>query len=97
MSARVTRTALARLDLLEIWLYIAEHDIPSADRIEHDIREAIKLLAERPEIGHSRRDLTDRPVKFWTVNDYMIVFDPATHPVQIIRVLHGRRDIPELL
>jgi hypothetical protein len=27
----------------------------------------IRLLAEHPEIGHRREDLTDLPVKFWPV------------------------------
>ena len=95
--ARFVLSPEALDDLDQIWLYIAEDDIPAADRIEHEIREAIKVLAERPEIGHFRRDLTDRHVKFWTVDHYMIVYDPATHPVQIIRVFHGSRDIPDLL
>jgi plasmid stabilization system protein ParE len=36
-------------------------------------------------------------VKFWTVYSYQIVYDPETKPVQIIRVLHGMRDTPEIL
>ena len=26
----------------QIWLYIAEDDIPAADRVEHELREAIR-------------------------------------------------------
>ena len=95
--ARFVLSPEALDDFDQIWLYIAEDDIPAADHVEHELREAIKLLAERPQIGHVRRDLTDRPVKFWTVDHYVIVYDPATQPVQIVRLLHGSRDIPELL
>ena len=38
-----------------------------------------------------------RPVKFWPVYSYLIVYDPETKPVQVIRVLHGMRDVEEIL
>ena len=47
--------------------------------------------------GHVREDLTSRPLKFWPVYSYLIVYDPVTKPVQIMRVLHGMRDVEEIL
>ena len=47
--------------------------------------------------GHVREDLTSREVKFWPVYAYLIIYDPETKPVQIIRVLHGMRDVQEIL
>ena len=38
-----------------------------------------------------------RPVKFWTVYAYLIVYDPASKPVQILRVIHAMRNVAELL
>ncbi len=40
-----------------------------------------------------RDDLTDEPVKFWSVFSYLIVYDPATQPLGIARVLHGSQDL----
>ena len=37
-------------------------------------------------------DLTGEFVKFWSVFSYLIVYDPSKKPVQIARVLHGKRD-----
>jgi hypothetical protein len=37
---------------------------------------------------------------FWPVRSfphYIVVYDPATEPLQIIRLLHGRRSLPHLL
>ena len=62
-----------------------------------EIRSALKLLGSNPGIGHTREDLTDWPVKFWAVYSYLIVYDPETKPIQIIRVLHGMRDFEEIL
>ena len=50
-----------------------------------------------PGMGHCRQDLTDRPVKFWGVYSYLIVYDPASLPLTVITVLHGARDVEHLL
>ena len=55
------------------------------------------LLGRQPDTGHVREDLTSRPVKFWPVYSYLIVYDPKTEPIQIVRVLHGNRDIEQVL
>ena len=84
-------------DLDQIWLHLMQDSIDAADKVERDLRKAIHLLGEHPEIGHRREDLTDLPVKFWPVYSYLIVYDAETRPVEIVRVLHGARDVPRLL
>jgi plasmid stabilization system protein ParE len=68
-----------------------------ADRVESVIREKIVYLAGRPGGGHWRRDLTDEPVKFFPIYSYLIVYRPETSPLQMVAILHGRRDAEELL
>ena len=43
-------------DLDDIWLYVSKDDITAADRAERKLRQAVELLAARPEIGHTRRN-----------------------------------------
>ena len=87
----------ARLDLLGIWEHIAEDDLDMADRVEQEIREAVIMLARNPGVGHLRRDLTSKPVRFWAVHSYLVIYDPATQPTEVVRVLSGYRDIAGLL
>jgi toxin ParE1/3/4 len=68
-----------------------------ADRVESVIREKIVYLAGRPGGGHWRKDLTDEPVKFFPVYSYLIVYRPETSPLQVVAILHSRRDVEELL
>jgi plasmid stabilization system protein ParE len=68
-----------------------------ADRVESVIREKIVYLAGRPGGGHWRKDLTDEPVKFFPVYSDLIVYRPETSPLQVVAILHGRRDVEELL
>ncbi len=47
-----------------------------------------------------RKDLTASPVRFWVVHPYskyLIVYDPEKKPLQIIRILHGSRNLPSIL
>lgn len=87
-------------DLFQIWAFIARDSIDAANRVESAIYEACAFVAASPTRGHTRRDLTALPLRFWTVQPYrkyMVVYDPATRPIQIVRVLHGARDVPVIL
>jgi plasmid stabilization system protein ParE len=93
-------TPLAKADIFDIWSYIATDSEDAANRVEQAIYEACEFLAEAPLRGHSRSDLTARPVRFWTLTrypNYAIVYRPNTVPVQVLAVLHGRRNIRQVL
>jgi plasmid stabilization system protein ParE len=57
----------AEIDLFEIWSHIAQDSLESADRVESELYKACTLLASKPYAGHSRPDLTTRPVRFWKI------------------------------
>lgn len=82
----------AAKDLDEIWEYIAADNIDAADRVREEIYDAIQSLIPFPYVGHTRPDLTSRPLRFQTVRDYVIVYAPDEKPLAIIAVLHGRRN-----
>ncbi|MCH8269553.1 MAG: type II toxin-antitoxin system RelE/ParE family toxin [Acidobacteria bacterium] len=87
----------AAQDLIDIWEFIAGDNIDSADQVCEELQEAIQRIVEMPKKGHLRADLTDKPVRFWPVRSYLIIYRPDTTPLQIVRVLHGARDIESLL
>jgi antitoxin ParD1/3/4/toxin ParE1/3/4 len=76
---------------------VKEAGVRIARQVLREIRDALRFLADTPGAGHSREDLTDAAVKFRPVFSYPIVYDPAKHPLEIVRVLHGRRDIASSL
>jgi len=88
----------AALDLAGIWRYIKERgSIAMADRVESVILEKFAFLAKSPDAGHRRANLTDEDVKFFPVYSYLIVYRPKTKPLQIVSILHGRRDVEQIL
>ncbi len=90
-------TAEAQAHIDEIGAYIADDSLDAALKVYDAFEETFGLLAERPGLGHSRQDLTDRPLKFWSVFSYLVVYDPESRPLTIIAVLHGARDVEKLL
>ncbi|NET56621.1 MAG: type II toxin-antitoxin system RelE/ParE family toxin [Symploca sp. SIO2E6] len=54
-------------------------------------------LADMPGMGNYRQELADERHRFWVVNPYLVVYRADTKPLQIIRVIHGARDIENLL
>jgi plasmid stabilization system protein ParE len=87
-------------DLLDVWRYIAADNPEAADRVEAEIYNACQLIATSPLGGQVRADLTKRPLRFWILKrypDYLIVYKPATSPLQVIRILHGYPNIREVL
>ena len=99
MSAYVL-TPLARADIFDIWSHIAESSETAADRVEQAIYNACAILAEGPLRGHTRSDLTPRPLRFWTLSrypNYTVVYRPDTAPLQIVAVLHGKRNIRHVI
>jgi plasmid stabilization system protein ParE len=93
-------TPCAKSDLFEIWAYIAGNNEEAANRVEGAIFDACSIVVKNPLLGHVRPDLTTRPVRFWTLTrypNYAIVYRPETSPLEIIAVLHGKRNIRRIL
>ena len=84
-------------DLDDIWTYISADNLNAANRVEGEILSAFQRLSENPKIGHIRKDLTNKPVRFWNVYSYMIVYRGDKQPIEIVRVLSGYRDIVTLI
>src|SRR5712692_5355924 len=98
MKKRFVLTEPAQRDLDQIKSYLVAKAGPTITRqVMRDIRNALDLLGTRPSAGHVREDLTARAVKFWPVYSYLIVYEPQSKPIRIIRVLHGMRNIEEIL
>lgn len=89
----VRRTPAARGDLLEIWLHIAQDNLEAADRFLETIHDKCRLLAGQPEMGPDRSDLGPH-VRSFAVRDYLIYYRPIRGGIEVLRVLHGARDIP---
>jgi toxin ParE1/3/4 len=88
-------TAAARADLDEIWFYIAQDDAAAADKFIQAVINKFPKLAAWPEIGRQREELSSR-LRSLVVGQYVIFYRPLENGIEIVRVLHGARDLPPL-
>jgi toxin ParE1/3/4 len=87
---------LAEADLTEIWIFVAQDNAQAADRVVEQIREKCQFLATTPKAGRRRPEL-DRSIRSLVVDSYVIFYREGAKGVEVVRVLHGRRDIPSLV
>jgi len=87
-----TLTARAEEDLLDIWLYIAAENLDAADRVLDTIDSKIKLLAENPQLGPSRSDIAPE-LRYFPVGSYLVLYRIVADSVEIVRVVHGMRNL----
>ena len=89
---RVTRRPLAEADVLEIWDYIADDGIAAADRWVDRLDEQFQVLAMQPMMGRARDELAPG-VRSFPFGRYVVFYLPLDGGIDVVRVLHGARDI----
>lgn len=75
----------------EIWDYVAIDSPEAASRVIDEILQEFRSLPSYPGRGHRRPDLTNRPLRFIRVRNYLIAYAPDQGPIWIIAVMHGHR------
>jgi len=85
-------------DLKDVWDFIRNDSAAeTADKVVDAIFTACEGLAAMKHKGHKREDLTSSAVRFWLVYPYHVIYRPETTPLQIVGIVHGSRDVPEVL
>ncbi|MBO3464284.1 type II toxin-antitoxin system RelE/ParE family toxin [Aetokthonos hydrillicola Thurmond2011] len=93
--AIVLKKPLAQADLLDIWNFIANDSFEKADQFLQKIESQLKVLGLNPGIGRKRDSLAP-DMRSFPVGNYLIFYRPISQGIEVIRVLHGSRDIQSL-
>lgn len=98
MTAGYQLTETAEAELAEILLYVADRDGVERALYVHDrFVQAFELLAAQQGAGTTRPNLTGEHVRWWFVFKWVVIYDPESSPISILRVIHGARDLERLL
>ena len=89
-TVRITATAEA--DLKEIWSYIAKDNPDAATRLIKEITGKFAILRDHPHMGRQQDKLLMN-LRSLNVKGYVIFYQPFEDRVEILRVMHGARDI----
>lgn len=94
--AKYILTEPADTDLDEILIFIAEGNLEAALTFNSRLIEIFELLAENPKLGRKRKEFTPDARSF-SEGNYLIVYRILiNNDVEVLRVLHGARDLDEI-
>ena len=95
----LSEQAVADVDLVHA--HICADNPEAADRVEEAIFDGFDLLGRNPALGRRRQFRRYKNIRSWAVTDftnYLIFYRelPDGSGVEIVRVLHGARDLDAL-
>ena len=101
MPSHVQKMPQAAADLVEIAACIAEDNPEAAERLLHTAEAALGMIASMPSVGRAYRVQSPaaQGMRVWRVEGferYLILYRVVQSRVEIVRVLHGSRDIEGL-
>jgi toxin ParE1/3/4 len=88
----IVKLPRAQCDLIEIWDYIADDSEARADSFIDTIDRKVQAVANRPNMGRSRDELVEG-LRSFPVGRYVIYYRIIPGGIEIVRVLHGARDV----
>ena len=93
--ARVFRSERAQQDLEEILHYLDRQSTQAADRFAAMLDEKCEVHAMHPQLGESCEELFPN-LKHFTVWNYAIFYRSIIEGIELVRVIHGARDLPRI-
>lgn len=101
MPTPVVKSRLFEADFAAISLYLCEANPDAALRFVDAVESAIKMLKAHPEMGPVWKHASpDHPARFLLVpgfRNYLIFYRLESGVVRVGRLLHGARDIQDVL
>ena len=89
-------SAQAEADLEEIVLYLRRRNLEAAQRVHAEILDRVQRQAQFPLTGRVR-DAWMPGLRSVSVTPYVVVFRVVADTIEVVRVLHGSRDVARIV
>lgn len=89
-------TTQAQQDIDQIWFYIARDNPKAADGVIESFHYHFRSLARHPRLGRARENLAPS-LRSFPIGSYVLFYRPTESAIEIVRVLHGAREIQRSL
>jgi toxin ParE1/3/4 len=96
MPRRIEPSRAALADFDAVYDYIARDNPRAAAQVLRSLDHSIQLLAGQPKLGKVFRHRGLR-LRVLTHGDYLVFYRERPDVIEIVRVIHGRRNIPDIL
>lgn len=100
MPARFDESEYVFCDLQAVYRYLRASDETVAVRFLEAAYDTFEFIAENPLIGRARPEFDHADLRSWRVTgfrSYIIFYRTMADRVQIWRVLHGARDLTQIV
>lgn len=77
-------------------MYIAVDNSTAADKLLDQIDAKCQILANNPGLGQVRSDIAFG-LRYFPIGRYLILYREITEGVEIVRVIHGARHLPDVI
>ena len=95
MARRYTTSELADQDMVDIGAYIGRDNLNAALRLIDRFEQTFERLAQTPGMGRRREELASG-LRSFPVGNYVVFYRPIEDGIEVVRVLHGARNIENL-
>ena len=85
----------AKIDLKQIYDYIAKDSKYYAKNVTQNIVEKTEQLSEFQEMGRVVPEIGDPNIRELIVYSYRVVYEIALRRIEILAIIHGRRDFDQ--
>jgi len=92
MAREILRRPQARLDLIEIWNFIADDNERAADRMLDRIDKTLNMLRDRPQVGRQRPELASE-LRSFPIGNYVLFYLPLPNGIDLLRVRSSYLDV----
>ncbi len=89
---KVRRTKRANADLISIWRYVAQDNPEAATEQLLELERKFRLLSFFPKIGRMKEDIR-KGLRVFPCDAYVILYRETARSIEIVRVVHGARDL----
>lgn len=99
--SRIIRREIVKSDIEECFVFIAEDNLDFALLFLEAAEDSFEFLVQNRFLGSPRGYFSDRlkDLRMWQIKgfeDYCIFYRPVEEGIEILRVLHVRRDIKSI-
>jgi len=90
--SRILKRSRAQDDIADIWTFIADASTTRADAFIEMLDQKFRMIAENPGLGRARDELA-KGLRSFPAGRYVIFYSDLVDGIEIVRVLHGARDL----
>ena len=82
---------------MQIWEYVARENIRAADKVLDRLEAVSEFLETFPQVGRRRDDIGPEVRSLLAAASYLVLYRIKESQVEIVRYVHGRQNLQDMI